>query len=166
MTPSPLPDLLRPGLDVVLCGTAASSKSAMMGHYYAGPGNRFWQTLREVGLTDARQLTPAEFPRLLAYGIGLTDIAKSAAGNDAVIPDGAYDADGLRRKIVKYRPRALAFNGKNAAKRFFGRRVDYGRQASTGDTAVFVLPSTSAAARRWWDIGPWEELAAFVKGQS
>ncbi|HEU5143069.1 MAG TPA: uracil-DNA glycosylase family protein [Solirubrobacterales bacterium] len=46
-----LPDLVRPGLRVVFCGTAAGTASARAGAYYAGPGNRFWETLRVTGLT-------------------------------------------------------------------------------------------------------------------
>lgn len=39
--PPVLPDLLRPGLRVVFCGTAAGAASALSGAYYAGRGNRF-----------------------------------------------------------------------------------------------------------------------------
>ena len=46
-----LPDLLAPGMRVVFCGTAPGTASARAGAYYAGPGNRFWATLHEVGLT-------------------------------------------------------------------------------------------------------------------
>ncbi len=48
-------DLLRPGLRVVFCGTAAGAVSAAKGAYYAGPGNRFWPMLAKTGLTP-RQL--------------------------------------------------------------------------------------------------------------
>ena len=43
-----LPDLLLPDLRVVFVGTAAGKRSAELGHYYAGRGNRFWRTLHEV----------------------------------------------------------------------------------------------------------------------
>jgi len=60
MTPHVLPDMLRPGLRLVICGSAAGAVSATHGAYYAGPGNRFWRTLFEVGLTP-RRLEPHEF---------------------------------------------------------------------------------------------------------
>jgi double-stranded uracil-DNA glycosylase len=85
-------DLLRPGLAVVFCGTAAGEVSAARGAYYAGPGNRFWRTLFETGLTP-RQLKPEEFTP--AYGIGLTDVAKSVSGSDASIPAHAFDRNRL-----------------------------------------------------------------------
>ena len=64
---------------VVFCGTAPGAASARTGAYYAGPGNRFWLTLPEVGLTPVL-LRPAEFARLADFGIGLTDISKTASG--------------------------------------------------------------------------------------
>ena len=44
-----LPDVLPPGLAVVICGTAAGTASARAGAYYAGPGNAFWATLTRSG---------------------------------------------------------------------------------------------------------------------
>lgn len=76
-----LPDLLKPGLNVVICGTGAGAHSAAVGHYYAGRGNRFWRTLAEVGPT-AELLTADRFERLLEFGIGLTDLVKMASGSD------------------------------------------------------------------------------------
>src|SRR5207248_473457 len=51
--PSPhrLPDQLRPNLRLVFVGTAASTRSAELGHYYAHPGNRFWHAIHEAGIT-------------------------------------------------------------------------------------------------------------------
>ena len=55
---SVLPDVLAPGLRAVFCGTAAGTKSAIAGAYYAGPGNKFWPTLHAIGLTP-RRFAPA-----------------------------------------------------------------------------------------------------------
>ena len=49
-----VPDLLAPGLDLVLCGTAPSPASFKARAYYANPGNAFWPTLHAVGLTQNR----------------------------------------------------------------------------------------------------------------
>ncbi len=154
-----------PGLDLAVCGAAAGRRSAEVGAYYAGPGNRFWRILHETGLTP-RLLAPEEFRLLPEFGIGLTDLAKTASGPDSGIPRGAWDAGGLRRRIEAARPRILAFNGKNAARRFIGAaRVGYGLQSQRiGGTEIFVLPSTSGAASGYWDPGPWRELARLVAG--
>ena len=102
---------------------------------------------------------------MLEYGIGLTDIAKTASGSHAEIPREVYDVAGFVEKMLFYMPRALAFNGKNAAKTSLDRSsVDYGQQPETLAGAVlFVLPSTSGAARGWWDEEYWREVAAFVR---
>src|ERR1700733_13725554 len=83
--PPILPDLLRPGLAVVFCGTAPGRASAAAGHYYAHPQNKFWRALHAIGLTP-RLLAPAEYNELPRYGIGLTDIAKYVSGQDNQLP--------------------------------------------------------------------------------
>jgi TDG/mug DNA glycosylase family protein len=161
-----LPDVLGPDLKVVFCGSAVGDRSAAARAYYAGPGNRFWRTLHEIGLTRDRQLEPHDYPHVLGYGIGLTDLAKHVSGTDERIDRRAFDRDALRAKVLDHKPRALAFNGKFAGARFFQRPVEYGLQADgVGDTLVYVLPSSSAAARRYWDIKVWRELARRVNGR-
>ncbi len=157
-----LPDLLARGLDVLFCGSAVGAASARIGAYYAGPGNKFWPILHKIGLTPTR-LDPRDLPDLRRFGIGLTDMAKTASGADASLPRDADDPDAVRAKVARYQPRALAFNGKRAARVFFGGAVGYGRQEATVEsTAIFVLPSTSGLAARFWDEAPWFELAAFL----
>lgn len=155
-----LPDVLRPGLRVVFCGTAAGSASARARAYYAGPGNAFWATLHVTGLTPV-QLVPDEFGRLPEFGIGLTDVCKVLHGSDEEVGTVEFDVAGLEERIAAAEPANLAFNGKNAARAVLERGVDYGPQEERiGGAAVWVLPSTSGAARRFWDVGPWRELAA------
>jgi len=158
----PLPDVLGPGLKVVFCGSAAGRRSAAAQAYYAGPGNRFWDMLYLIGLTPQR-FAPREYAAVLAYGIGLTDMVKRRSGNDDDLQRGDFDADLLRRKITQYSPCVVAFNGKRAAQAFFGGQVYYGAQEeSMGTTMFFVLPSTSGAARRFWDEAPWFALGEFI----
>jgi len=157
-----LPDVLRPGLRVVFCGSAAGAVSAARCEYYAGPGNRFWRILAETGLTPHR-LEPAEFRAVLAFGIGLTDIVKTASGADADLPRAAYDVAGLAERIRACRPRMVAFNGKNAAAAFYRRPsagLGYGRaEPVDGFPPVWVLPSTSGAASGAWNAAYWHALA-------
>ncbi len=158
-----LPDVLEPGLKIVFCGTAASNVSAAVGAYYAGPGNAFWPTLYAVGLTP-RLLPPAEFRTVTRYGLGLTDLAKHESGVDSELSVGAFDAAALREKLLRYRPWAVAFTSKAAARAFFGARVAYGWASErVGQTRVMVLPSPSGAARRYWDMTWWQVLAEAVR---
>jgi TDG/mug DNA glycosylase family protein len=152
-------DVLAPDLRVVFCGTAAGTASARAGAYYAGPGNAFWPTLFEVGLTPQR-LRPEQYSTIVNYGLGLTDLAKTVFGADSVLADHHFDAVGLRAKMERYRPRILAFTSKRAAAEFLGVRTGYGMLPQTiGNTALFVLPSPSGAARGHWSSAPWRELA-------
>lgn len=157
-----LPDVLQKNLDVVFCGTAASAISARESAYYANPTNAFWRTLHAVDLTP-RLLAPPEFKQVTAYGIGLTDIAKKASGNDSDLSKEDYDADALRAKIVQYQPRILAFTSKKGASVFLGTttgKLSYGKQsARIEQTAIWVLPSPSGAARRYWNIEIWQALS-------
>lgn len=157
-----LPDVLAPGLRVVFCGTAPGTRSARDGAYYAHPGNYFWRALHEVGLTPER-LPPAQFRRVLEFGIGLTDMAKHDFGSDAELPATAFDAAALHRKLARWRPRIVAFTSKNAARAGLGLRSRvpaYGEQpARLAACRVFVLPSPSGQARGFWDLAPWRDLA-------
>ncbi|MCE8471073.1 hypothetical protein LZ189_18835, partial [Rhodovulum sulfidophilum] len=45
-----LPDFVAPDLRSVFCGMAAGPRSAELGLYYAGHGNRFWPVLHRAGL--------------------------------------------------------------------------------------------------------------------
>jgi TDG/mug DNA glycosylase family protein len=160
-----LPDLLRPGLDLVFCGTAAGRRSAEQAAYYAHPGNLFWRALHAVALTP-RLFAPAEYPQLPALGIGLTDLAKHHVGNDDELPRDAFDAAALRERIERHAPRVLAFTSKAAARAALGRAADYGLQEERyGPTQLFVLPSPSGQARGHWDLAPWHALAALVRAR-
>jgi TDG/mug DNA glycosylase family protein len=157
-----LPDVIQPGLKAVFCGVAAGNRSAYVGAYYAGRGNRFWDILWRVGLTP-RVLAPSEFRCLLDYGLGLTDLAKNFSGNDEEVDRSSFDSIGLARKLEVVAPWVVAFNGKKAAQVFLCRQADYGLQPEmVGRTAIFVLPSTSGAARGFWDPKPWYALAEFL----
>ena len=152
--------MLAPGLRVVFCGTAAGERAAAVGAPYAGPGNRFYRVLHLVGLTP-RELRPTEFRDLLAFGIGLTDVAKHAVGRDHALTPADFDAAAVIAKARRFRPGVLAFVGKRAALEVLGTAAGYGAQEATiGPTRTWVLPSTSGAARAFWDVEPWRALAA------
>jgi TDG/mug DNA glycosylase family protein len=159
-----LPDVLAPGLRVVFCGSAAGHKSARVGAYYAGPGNKFWPTLHRVGLTP-RLVAPHEFRDVLQWGIGLTDLCKTGSGNDVDLDPAHDDVPALLRKIRRYRPRVLAFTAKRPAHvvlRALGHGnapPAYGLQnVKIGETQLYVLTSPSGRAGAFWDETWWREL--------
>jgi len=160
-----LPDQLRENLRLVFVGTAASTRSAEVGHYYAHPGNRFWRAIHEAGITP-RRYQPSEFASLIELGIGFTDLCKTGAGMDHQIAAETIDVPGFRAKMDKYRPGAIAFTSKRAASLFYGRPssgISLGRQPRDDSLReIFVLPSPSGAASGHWTLEPWRELAAWI----
>jgi TDG/mug DNA glycosylase family protein len=155
-----LPDILQPGLKIVFCGSAVGTVSAKRGAYYAHPQNKFWPTLYAVGLTP-RLLRPEEYVEALAWGFGLTDIAKHVSGMDRELPRGALGREacaGLETKIKAVEPRLLAFTSLTAGRRYLGRAAGFGEQPERiGATRVWLLPSPSPTAgwnwekhKHWW----------------
>jgi len=166
IAPDVLEDVLGHRLDVVFCGTAAGKKSASLGLPYAGPGNKFWGTLHAIRLTD-RRLSPADFKLLPEFKLGLTDVAKRSSGADSELSAADFDGSRLEEHLLNFAPRVIAFNGKKAASAFSGKPTGellYGRQETAiAETIVWVLPSTSGAASRYWNLELWHELAAFIR---
>jgi TDG/mug DNA glycosylase family protein len=165
-----LPDLLRPGLKIVFCGTAAGTVSARRGHYYAHPQNKFWPTLHAIGLTP-RLLKAEEFPLVGEWGIGLTDIAKTVSGMDKELPSGSLGrlaCEALRQRVLAHQPAILAFTSLTAGRRYLGSTAGFGEQAETiGATRLWLLPSPSPAANwnwraheHWWRAAAQEALKA------
>ena len=155
-----IPDILAPDLDIVFCGSAVGRQSAERGLPYAGRGNKFWPTLRAVGLVPD-SWGPEAYRRLPEAGLGLTDLNKTQFGADTDLTADADDIASLAKKIYDHAPRLLAFTAKRPAKVYLGRAVDYGPQPDRiGGTRIFVLPSPSGLAVRFWDVEWWRRLAA------
>ncbi|CAB4923614.1 unannotated protein [freshwater metagenome] len=158
-----LEDVLPDGARVLFCGTAAGTVSARVGAPYAGPGNAFWPTLHAVGLLPGR-LAPTAFRRAGEHGVALTDLDKHASGSDAEIGAAGFDPDAVAAKVRACRAPVVAYTSKTAGSTALGRPVAYGRQPERiAGAEVWVLPSPSGRARRFWDAGPWHALADRVR---
>jgi double-stranded uracil-DNA glycosylase len=164
--PDVLQDLLRDSLDVVLCGTAVGTASAVAGAYYAHKQNKFWRILQETGLTPAL-LQPQQYRELLQHRIGLTDFVKTHSGMDHEIPLSKLaevSRTRLTASMMKHRPKFLAFTSKNAGQRFLGGKREYGEQSERiAETRIWILPSTSGAARGSWRPEIWHAFAERVR---
>lgn len=167
-----LPDYLRSNLCLVFVGFNPGTRSAQVGHYYAGPGNVFWPLLYEAGLIP-EPLTYHDDARVLEYGIGLTDLVKRSTPSSADLStaEARAGADALEPKLLQYRPAVVCFNGKGV----YGwyrqqRRVTLGVQDDIiGSSRVFVAPSTSARNGRISRAekgGVFRTLAHFVAQQT
>ena len=115
-----------------------------------------------------RRFAPQDFAKLQSVGIGFTDLSKSGRGMDHEITTEQFDVAAFDAKIRRHEPRAIAFTSKKAASLWLRRRTDripYGRQnRRAGDFGeVFVLPSPSSAARRYWKLDAWHGLADWLR---
>jgi double-stranded uracil-DNA glycosylase len=164
--PDVLQDLLDQSLRVVLCGTAASTVSAIAGAYYANKQNKFWKILHETRLTP-ELLQPDQYRELLKHRIGLTDFVKTHSGMDHQLPLSELRERArirLRMSIERYRPKFLAFTSKAAGQNFLGGKRDYGEQSELiGNTRIWILPSTSGAANGSWRPEIWHRFADQVR---
>jgi len=151
-----LPDLLRPGLELVFVGINPGLYSAQRQHYYAHPGNGFWRELsaselvpRVVGPDDDRDV-------LARLSIGFTDVVKRVVTDSSDVSDAELRAavPAFRRRIAYARPRAVCFTTTRGFAMCFPKvraAATWGRQPVTLEGAeVWVMPSTSgrAAAHR------------------
>ena len=159
-----LPDLVATEPVVVFCGMASTRSCKVREHYYAAPGNNFWEMLHASGFTD-RRLRPEDDEQVLALGLGLTDLVR----HDELTP-ASYDPDELVAKVQAWRPEILAFTSKTVAT-VVARELGH-RRPGLGETGweiagaeAYVLPGTSGAnRRREYDGRPdrlswWRDLA-------
>lgn len=164
--PDILQDVLEDSLDIVLCGMAAGTASAMAKAYYAHKQNKFWTILHETGLTPAL-LRPHQYRDLLRHRIGLTDLVKTHSGMDHQIPLSKLRLDArsrLHNSIALYRPKFLAFTSKAAGQGFLGGKRAYGEQTERiAGTRIWILPSTSGAANGSWRPEVWHAFADEVR---
>lgn len=116
-----------------------------------------------TGFTS-RHLGASEYALLPEFGIGRTDASKTEAGMDRALSAMAFDIAGLISRLATVRPAIVAFNGLRSAQTG-ARPAKVARGAhpqSIAGAEVYALPSTSTAARRYWDISYWHAPAEAV----
>jgi TDG/mug DNA glycosylase family protein len=146
-----IPDLVGPGMRVLLVGINPSLYSGWTGRHFARPGNRLWRTLHEAGFID-RVLHPSESDAIVAAGLGITNLVARATARADELTDAEIRAgvEPLRRLVRRCQqkwgqPAYVAFLGISTYRVAFGvRRASVGPQE--GDLAgahVWVLPNPS-----------------------
>ena len=162
---------------VVFCGINPGRFSDATNAHFANPRNDFWRLLHEAGFTP-RLFDPSEQFDLLPLSIGVTNAAcrTTPGSGDLRAGDFAGSAERLESLARDLNPGMIAFVGKEAYRGPFRERSKHGLQARRlGETALFVLPSTSPANAavpwgerlRWFralhalmDMGATDEIAA------
>src|SRR4051812_18457415 len=141
-----IPDLVAPGLRVLLVGINPSLYSGWSGRHFARPGNRLWRTLHEAGFTE-RRLHPSETEEITAAGLGITNlVARATARADVLTADETRAGpEPLRRLVRRHRPGHVAFLGVSTYRVAFARpKAQVGMQEEPFESAtVWVLPNPS-----------------------
>jgi double-stranded uracil-DNA glycosylase len=138
-----LPDVVGPGMRVLVCGLNPSVYAADVGVGFARPGNRFWPAAIAAGLVtrdrDARHA-------LVAHGVGLTDLVKRATATAKELTRHEYRQGAARvRRLVEWlQPDAVCFVGLAGYRDAIERTAVAGWQPTPfGDRPAYVMPSTS-----------------------
>lgn len=157
----PVPDVVRPGLDVLFVGINPGVQTARARRHFANPHNAFWGALAASGLTP-RRLDPSETDALLALGLGVTNVVTRATpgSSDVTREDVLRGRPRLEALVREARPGWVAFVGKEAYRFSTGiAKAPLGEQEGRyAGARAFVLPSTSPANAA---IAPAEKTAWF-----
>lgn len=151
--PPGVPDVVRPGLDVLFCGINPGVRSGQLGRHFARPGNRFWKVLHGAGFTD-RVLDPSEQEALLDYGVGITNLVErtSRSASDLAPEELRRGAATLERKVAGLRPRFVAVLGVQAYRVAFRQpSAPLGEQPGGigAGSRLWVLPNPSGLQARY-----------------
>ncbi len=158
----------------IVCGT---SKSKEEDCYYIKEKEKFWGSLHKARITEDK-IVPCDYRELgKKYGIYLTEIVDEIVSQDQYIKVEQVK-EGLEKLlpfIEREKPKRILFHGKRAAAWFWQwtnknkkitkstghitKKFDYGFQLNWtyNNTKIYILPSTSGAAGRWWDEDKWIE---------
>lgn len=137
-----LPDFIRPGLRLLICGLNPSLYSADAGIPFARPGNRLWPAATAAGLV----VRARDVPSALRRGVGFVDLVKRASAGADVLSRREY-ARGVARVaalVARYRPRAICFVGLDGWRAAVDRRAQPGWIAGGfAGSPAYLMPSTS-----------------------
>ena len=138
-----LPDVVGPGMRVLVCGLNPSLVAADAGYGYAGPTNRFWPAAVAAGLVSRRRDPLHALDR---HGVGMTDLVKRATPGAGELSADEYQAGAERVAglVAELRPSLVLFVGLAGWRAAVDRRATSGLQPRPfGGSPAYVMPSTS-----------------------
>ncbi|UVI37509.1 mismatch-specific DNA-glycosylase [Brevibacterium spongiae] len=180
--PNAIDDILPPdseGLKLLIVGINPGLWTAAVNAPFARPGNRFWPSLHQAGLTDhlvdaSRGLDPADEQQLLRRGIGLTNlIGRATVRADELSRQELRDAAAhLIDRLPVIRPRAVAIAGITSFRVGYRQpKAQFGEQDTSlidgwpPEVALHVVPQPSGLnahyqvadlARIWREV--WDSI--------
>ncbi|MHB8464618.1 MAG: mismatch-specific DNA-glycosylase [Acidimicrobiales bacterium] len=143
-----LPDIVGPGMRMLVCGLNPSLYAADAGVHYGRPGNRFWPAALDAGVVS-RDRDP--WHALRVDRVGWTDIVKRATVAAAELRAEEYTAgmERVRLLVGWLRPRVVCFVGLTGWRAAIDRRAVAGFQPDgLADVRAYVMPNTSGLNAR------------------
>lgn len=167
------------GLKMLIVGINPGLWTAAVNAPFARPGNRFWPSLHQAGLTDHQVdascgLDPADELQLLKRGIGVTNLIGRATvrADELSRQELRESAAHLIDRLADIRPRAVAIAGITAFRTGYRLpKAQLGRQDTAliegwpADVALHVVPQPSGLnahyqipdlARIWREV--WDSI--------
>lgn len=147
-----VPDLVGPDVRLLFVGINPGLWTAATRTHFAHPGNRFYPALLAAGiLTEpvdpAAGMTDEDRARLLARGLGLTNVVRRATARADELTAAELRAGGeqLAATVARVGPRVVAIAGITAYRAAFGvRRATAGRQPEPlAGAELWVVPNPS-----------------------
>ncbi len=147
-----VPDLLGPEQKLLFVGINPGLWTAATQTHFAHPVNRFYPALLRAGILEhpvdaSAGMTDEDRDRLLARGIGITNLVRRATAraselSDDELRDGGQRLQALVRELA---PRVVAVAGITAYRSAFGqRKAVLGRQPEPFEGAeLWVVPNPS-----------------------
>ena len=138
-----LPDIVGPGMTLLLVGLNPSLYAADAGIGFARPGNRFWPAALAAGLAtvdrDPRDL-------LRRHHVGMTDLVKRATvGADALgVDEYRTGLARVERLCAWLGPHAVCFLGLDGWRKAVDRKAGTGwQERPIGGSPAYVMPNPS-----------------------
>lgn len=138
-----LPDLVGPGMRVLVVGLNPSLHAADAGVGYVTPSNRFWRAALQAGLVTADR---DPWHALRHHGVGMTDLVKRATRRADELHAEEFRAGVARvdRLCARLRPGVVCVVGLAGWRAAVDRQAVVGLQERRlGGRPVYVMPSTS-----------------------
>ena len=147
-----IPDLVGPGVRLLLCGINPGLWAAATGTHFARPGNRFYPALAAAGILPefpgiGDGMTDADRAAVLARGVGITSLVHRATVRaDELSPQELREgALVLAATVARWQPKVVAVVGVTAYRTAFERpRAATGRQPEAlAGAELWVVPNPS-----------------------
>jgi len=170
-----VPDLIGPGLRLLIAGINPGLWTAAAGAHFARPGNRFYPALFTAGIVDrlidaSSGYSPADEALLVARGIGITNLVTraTARADELTVEELRAGAQRLAATVAEHAPRVVAVLGVTAYRIATGeRRAELGPQRlALGGVATWVVPNPSGlnAHHQLPALAAWYRQAAVAAG--